>query len=159
MNALGLAILKSFENCKLEAYTDENGVWTIGWGDTFNVKPGDVITQKEADARLISRVETSESLVKHYLRGVPLNDNQLSAVVDFAYNEGIGRFRSSDLCAKLLEANFQVQQEFLNWTKVNGKPGVLRARRMCEWSLFSGDLKTLARLLADRGTPLQPGVA
>lgn len=158
MNALGLAILKSFESCRLPAYKDDNGVLTIGWGDTFNVKPGDVITQQEADARLVSRVETSESLVKHYLKGVALSENQLSAVVDFAYNEGIGRFRGSELRAKLLQSNFNVQQEFLNWTVVAGKPGVLRARRMCEWALFSGDLKLLRRLLADRGTPLEPGV-
>lgn len=159
MNALGLAILKSFESCRLHAYKDENGVWTIGWGDTFGVKAGDVITQAEADARLVSRVETSEALVKHYLKGVPLSDDRLSAVVDFAYNEGIGRFRGSELCKKLLLADFNVQQEFLNWTVVNGKVGVLRARRMCEWALFSGDLKLLGRLLADRGTPLEPGVA
>lgn len=159
MNPVGLAILKSFEDCKLKAYQDDNLIWTIGWGDTFNVKSGHEITQQEADSRLKSRVEEFEALTKRRLRGVPLNDNQLSAVVDFVYNVGIGRFRGSELRAKLVKGDFQVHQEFLNWTRVNGKTGVLKARRECEWALFSGDLKTVRRLLADRGTPLEPGVA
>ncbi|MCQ9618418.1 hypothetical protein L1889_18430 [Paenalcaligenes niemegkensis] len=54
MSEHGLAVLKYFESCELEAYWDANGkVWTIGWGDTGpDVVEGLVITQAEADRRL-----------------------------------------------------------------------------------------------------------
>jgi lysozyme len=47
-------LIKRFEGCRLEAYQDSVGVWTIGWGTTrypdgSPVSPGDKITQAEAD--------------------------------------------------------------------------------------------------------------
>lgn len=47
---LAAALIKSFEGCRLQAYQDSGGVWTIGLGHTFNVKEGDVITYEQAEA-------------------------------------------------------------------------------------------------------------
>ena len=33
----GVALLKKFEGCELEAYQDSVGVWTIGYGHTKGV--------------------------------------------------------------------------------------------------------------------------
>ena len=44
----GIALIKKFEGCELEAYQDSVGVWTIGYGHTKSVKEGDKINQDEA---------------------------------------------------------------------------------------------------------------
>lgn len=41
--------IKQFEGLRLEAYVCAAGVCTIGYGHTTGVKPGDVITEAQAD--------------------------------------------------------------------------------------------------------------
>ena len=41
--------VKAFEGCRLSAYQDAAGTWTIGYGHTYKVKPGDKISQYYAD--------------------------------------------------------------------------------------------------------------
>lgn len=55
LKAINIAVeqLKIDEGCRLAAYQDTVGVWTIGWGHTGGVKKGDRITQKEADDFLL----------------------------------------------------------------------------------------------------------
>ena len=45
----GVNFIKSHEALRLKAYQDSKGVWTIGWGHTKGVKPGDVITREQAE--------------------------------------------------------------------------------------------------------------
>ena len=45
-------LIKKSEGCKLEAYQDSVGIWTIGYGSTMDVHKGMAITQQEADDRL-----------------------------------------------------------------------------------------------------------
>jgi lysozyme len=37
----GLQMTEEFEGCSLTSYQDSGGVWTIGWGHTTGVAPGD----------------------------------------------------------------------------------------------------------------------
>lgn len=50
-----IELLKKFEGCRLKAYQDEVGVWTIGWGETTGVKEGMRWTQEQADSMLRRR--------------------------------------------------------------------------------------------------------
>ena len=43
----GIALIKKFEGCELEAYKCAAGVWTIGYGHTKDVKEGEVIKKKK----------------------------------------------------------------------------------------------------------------
>ena len=56
MKAIEIAVeqLKIDEGCRLTAYQDTVGVWTIGYGHTGGVKKGDKITQKDADDLLLA---------------------------------------------------------------------------------------------------------
>lgn len=46
----GLALTREFEGCRLEAYQDQGGVWTIGYGHTGpDVHEGLTWTQEQAD--------------------------------------------------------------------------------------------------------------
>jgi len=51
---IALEQLKIDEGCRLTAYQDTVGVWTIGYGHTGGVKKGDKITQKDADDLLLA---------------------------------------------------------------------------------------------------------
>jgi lysozyme len=150
LNALGLRILKSFESCRLKAYQDSGGVWTIGWGDTGGVKPGQVITQAEADARLGRRLG-------EFCRGVsallpnPVSDDQFSALVVFAYNLGLGKLSASTLLKKVRASDPTASKEFGKWIYDNGKVQAgLVTRRQAEAALFQSDHGTVESLLAAR---------
>ena len=45
----GVNFIKSHEALRLKAYQDSKGVWTIGWGHTKGVKPGEEITREQAE--------------------------------------------------------------------------------------------------------------
>jgi lysozyme len=51
-SAAGIALIKRFEGCKLVAYQDVAGIWTIGYGHTRTAKAGMRIGDPEADALL-----------------------------------------------------------------------------------------------------------
>lgn len=141
----GLFIIKSFESCRLVAYDDGGGVWTIGWGHTRGVKRGDTCTQAQADAWLLEDVTEAE-LAVHRLVKVPITQNQFDALVSFAYNcgadedadtiaEGLG---DSTLLRKLNGADYVgAAAEFPKWNKDNGVvlQGLVR-RRAAEQNLF-----------------------
>src|SRR4051812_29269811 len=95
-SASGLAIIKHFEGCRLEAYQCPAGVWTIGYGSTRGVVPGLRVTEAGADERLrfdVDQVDHQLSFAVH----VPLSQNQWDALASFAFNLGIGTLRSSTL--------------------------------------------------------------
>ncbi|WBM39705.1 lysozyme [Alcaligenes faecalis] len=138
----GLAILQYFESCRLEAYWDADGkVWTIGWGDTGpDVVKGLRITQAEADDRLKRR------LAREFVPGVlaslarPVSQAQLDAMVDLAYNIGVGAFQGSTL-VRLFNAGDQAgaAEQFPRWNKSGGKVLLgLRRRRAADSARFLG---------------------
>ena len=57
MNSAGVDLIKHFESCKLTAYQDQNGIYTIGWGHTAGVKKGDKWTQDKADNTLLNDID------------------------------------------------------------------------------------------------------
>ena len=128
----------------LKAYQDSGGVWTIGWGSTFDfdkqrkVLPGDTITQVQAQKWL--EMETSQNATDiKKLVTVPLNNNQLNALISLVYNIGIGAFKTSTLL-KLLNAGTDkkiVANQFDRWIYDNGvKNQGLINRRIAEKNLF-----------------------
>lgn len=143
MSALDIAIklITKWEGCKLEAYQDEKGIWTIGIGTTGSwVKRGVKITQEKAEELLKERVNQDyEYLKKFYLK---LNDNQYAAILSFMYNVGRGNFVSSSLFTHLKKGDYEeVSRQFLRWKyiTVNGIKKVsngLLNRRIDEKNLF-----------------------
>lgn len=138
INQAGLDLLKSCENCKLEAYQDSIGVWTIGWGHTGDdVQSGLVITQEEADDLLTEDLEKFEDGVSHLLK-VTVTSNQFSALVCFAYNVGLGNLKSSLLLRCINTSHYDdATPQFLRWDKAAGKVlAGLTTRREKERDLF-----------------------
>ncbi|AMO83145.1 lysozyme [Obesumbacterium proteus] len=138
----GINLIKQFEGCRLTAYQDSVGVWTIGYGWTQPVdgKPvgnGMTITQQKADDLLKQGVVQYEAGV-HGLVTVQLNQNQYDALVDFAYNLGVNALKGSTLLKKLNAGDYAgAANEFTKWNKAGGKElAGLTRRREAEKSLF-----------------------
>ena len=128
----GIALIKSFEGCRLKAYQCAAGVWTIGYGHTAGVKKGQEITQDQADAFLISDLERYETKVNLYDSKYHWNQNEFDALVSFCYNIGnvsciIGNGRTK----------YQIGQQMLLYVYAGGKKlaGLVR-RRNAEYALF-----------------------
>ncbi|WP_417764674.1 lysozyme [Shewanella chilikensis] len=139
MKTVNKEIIKEFEGLRLEAYKCPADVWTIGYGHTRAVVPGDVITEKEAEDFLSEDVEDAEDAVNAYV-DVKLNQNQFDALVSFVYNLGAGNFRSSTLLRKLNAGDYLgAANEFKRWNKSGGVTlnGLVR-RREAEANLFIG---------------------
>ena len=132
-------MIKHFESCKLTAYQDSVGVWTIGWGHTAGVKKGDNWTQDEADDILLNDLEKFEGYVNQYVT-VPVTQNQFDALVSWTFNLGPGNLKSSTMLTKLNEKSYdEVPSQLKRWNKAGGK--VLRGlerRRNAEAAMFSG---------------------
>lgn len=133
----GTKLIQSFESCRLEAYQDGNGIWTIGWGHTDRVQPGDTCTQAQADAWFIADTQNACTTVMRTV-DLALTQNEFDALVSLCFNIGGGNFRSSTL-AKVLNAGniMAAADQFLVWNHIGGavSPGLTR-RREAERTLF-----------------------
>lgn len=128
----GLHLTEGFEGCKLKAYQDSKGVWTIGYGHTGReVVAGLTCTQAQADAWLAEDIAWAEMEVNRLVK-VPLAQHEFDALVDFTFNCGAGNFQHSTLLL-LLNHNDHVKAaaEFEKWDKCGGVelPGLLRRRK------------------------------
>jgi lysozyme len=137
--AQALDLIKGFESCRLEAYQDSIGVWTIGWGHTRGVKEGDTCTQEQADAWLLEDAQEAVDAVLRLVK-VNLTGGQFAALVSFAFNLGQANFARSTLLKNLNHADFGLAaNEFPKWSFAGGKhlDGLLR-RRLAEQAVFQG---------------------
>jgi len=134
----GTEILKYFEGCRLEAYQDSVGVWTIGYGHTKGVLEGMTITQEGAEQLLQTELEEYEGYIEKYVT-VPLTQNQFDALVCWVYNLGPTNFKNSTLLKELNSGNYTAAgKEITRWNKAGGKvlAGLVR-RREAEAKLFN----------------------
>lgn len=130
-------LIKSFEGYRAHAYQDSVGVWTIGYGTTHGVQPGQTITEPEALHRLTGTVEAMADVLATAIH-VPVTQNQFDACVCFAYNVGTGAFTRSTLLRNLNAGEYAAAAEqFLRWTHAGTQvlPGLVR-RRQAERALF-----------------------
>jgi len=135
----GLALIKKFEGCELEAYKCAAGVWTIGYGSTKGVKEGDTMTQEDADNLLLHEMEEYEGYVNDLVK-VDLKQNQFDALVSWVFNLGPANLKASTLLKVLNAKDYEgVPAQIKRWNKAGGKvlQGLIR-RREAESLLFEG---------------------
>ena len=138
---------------------DPRDIWTEGYGEEVLDSKGQPIVgiQYKMDALKYSKIETKEQALQSLLirtdklTGVldqlttgKLDDAQLLAVTDFAYNEGLGAFQSSTIY-RLIKSDLIgniAYENFRSWNKMSGPDGKLismdglTARRTSEWEMF-----------------------
>ena len=115
----GQQFIREHEGCKLTAYQDGGGVWTIGIGHTKGVKAGQAITQAQADAFLVSDLTPVEDCINENVT-VTLNQNQFDALASFTFNVGESAFTASTLLKKLNAGNYSAAaDQFTRWAYDN----------------------------------------
>jgi lysozyme len=138
MTEHGRKLLMEREGCRLKAYKDSVGVWTIGCGHTSaagppKVRSGDQITQAQADLIFADDVAEFEDGVTMLIAGAAIEPHQFDAYVSLAFNIGLGAFAASTTLRKFLDgAHDHAAEAILLWNK----PAEVKARRRGEHQQF-----------------------
>lgn len=136
----GVELIAKYEGCRLAAYKCPAGVWTIGYGHTAGVKPGDTLPNEQAAKNLLKQdLKKYAGYVNDCIKKgniiFPLNQNRFDALTSFAYNCGAGNLQ------KLVSGRDAetVAEKLLLYNKGGGKvlAGLTR-RREEERALFLG---------------------
>ena len=139
ISAEGLALIKKFEGCELEAYQDAVGVWTIGYGHIKGVKEGMTITKQQAEEMLLKELVEYENYVLEAVNH-QLDQCMFDALVSWTYNLGPSNLNASTMLKVLNAGDYDgVPEQIKRWNKAGGKvlQGLVR-RREAEALLFEG---------------------
>lgn len=112
------------------AYKDPVGIWTIGFGETAGVKPGQTTTPIRAMVQLL---DSANAIAKGMVAciHVPIAQHEFDAYLSFSYNVGAGAFCRSTLAKKLNEGKYEEAcAELKKWVYAGGKvlPGLVNRR-------------------------------
>lgn len=134
---IALVLIERFEGLRLKPYLCPAGIWTIGLGNTYYldgtpVRPGDPPLTREA-----AYILAADLLLAEYLPGVlkavgqPATYKQLGALLSFAWNIGVPRFRTSTCAKKAAQGDWAAAADnMLLYTRASGRvlPGLVRRR-------------------------------
>lgn len=163
VNQATIDLIAKWEGCKLKAYKDVAGVWTVGYGLTsragfLDVGPDTELTQEEADWYLEKVVDDFASKIRPMI-AAPINENQFGAFVSLAYNIGTGAFSRSSALKHFNAGRTELVPDAIRmWKKAGGKvvQGLIN-RREDEIRLFITPAAAAAAVVApkSRSTPAQ----
>lgn len=129
------AFIKRYEGLHLTAYPD-NKQYSIGYG-TKASGPNEVITEEEAERRLIADVNERRAFVVRYSgsRNRNWSSVQIDALTSFAYNGGTGWI--DEVTGGNTRTDEVIAQKMLEYINAGGKPSNgLRQRRAAESAWF-----------------------
>jgi GH24 family phage-related lysozyme (muramidase) len=139
----GLKLIKKWEGCRLKAYQDCVGVWTIGYGVTNSdytithktIRKGMEISQATANKWLLDCIHMLyEPKVNKYESTYHFTQNEYDALVSFAYNVG----SIDTLTDNGKRTKVQIAEKMLKYCKAGGKyVRGLYNRRVDEYKLFT----------------------
>jgi lysozyme len=106
--AILIPMLQRDEGCRLTAYQDSRGVWTVGYGHAY-VAPGTVWTQTQADEQLVTdateRLHQMDPLMPWWRT---LDVVRAAALADMGFNLGAhGLLGFPHMLAALEASNWQ----------------------------------------------------
>ena len=137
----GLALIKKFEGCRLTAYQDAVGVWTIGYGTTnadkaitgTTICQGLRISQETADEWLRRSIDRKYAPKVDKYNSYQWTQNEFDALVSFAYNIG----SIDGLTAQGSRTRVEITHMILAYNKAGGRELTgLTKRRQEERALF-----------------------
>jgi lysozyme len=123
---LAAALIAVFEGCRLTAYQDSGGVWTIGIGHTTGVAEGQVITMAQAQAFF---AEDQAPLLAKVGAGKGIAD--AAALVSFGFNCGMGALER-------VMAGQATLDQFVHDGHGNVLPGLVARRHLEETLMLYG---------------------
>jgi len=145
MLQIAAELCKQFEGFRAKPYLCPAGIPTIGYGSTYYADGRKVTLQDapidEAEAEKLLMHELETTYLPGVLRNCPglaADERKLNAIVDFAYNLGVGRLQTSTLKRKINAQDWEgAQEQLMLWVRGGGKvlPGLVR-RRTAESALL-----------------------
>jgi len=143
--ALAEGLCRVFEGFSSKPYLCPAGVPTIGYGSTYYAD-GRTVTLRDApisepEARALLQLKLQMEYLPGVLRLCPVlatNESRCNAVVDFAYNLGLGRLQTSTLRRKINAQDWAgAKGQLMLWVRGGGKvlPGLVK-RRTAEAALL-----------------------
>lgn len=155
INEEAKALIKRLEGLRLAAYQDVAGVWTIGYGTTRGVYEGLTITEATAEHMMNMDLRAFEEGVQAAVE-VELSDNQFGALVSFAYNVGLGAFRSSTLLKKLNAGDYEaVPAELAKWVKARVGGQLIRVQGLVNRRAAEAGLWAKGSFASGREVPVE----
>jgi lysozyme len=128
----GISFLKALEGCRLIAYRDIKGIFTIGFGHTENVKEGDIITLEQAEKFLAQDLFRFENCINSVVK-VELLQHEFDALVSLCFNLGVAEFKTTRLLKYINLKDFpKAAEEFIT----DMHPKEILGRRKKERELF-----------------------
>jgi len=136
--SIATELCREFEGFRSKPYLCPAGVATVGYGSTRYPDGRAVtlddspITRREADE--ILRWQLERQFLPGVLRlcpGLIATPVALNAIVDFAYNLGVGRLQTSTLRRRINQGDWGgAREQIMRWTRAGGKvlPGLVRRR-------------------------------
>lgn len=137
-----IAFVGDWEGLRTEAYQDVVGVWTVCYGETKGVQPGDKYTKAECDDMLAKELVAYEKGLDNCLKAeVP--QGMKIALVSWTYNVGVGAACKSTLVRKANAGDLTgACNELPRWNRGGGRViKGLTNRRMSERKLCLGSLE------------------
>lgn len=142
---LAAELCRRFEGFRSSVYLCPAGIPTIGYGSTYypggrKVAMSDTAIDEPTARRMLMQ-ELEHTYLPGVLRqcpGLAADERRLNAVVDFAYNLGVGRLQTSTLRRKINAQDWDgAREQLMLWTRGGGKvlPGLVR-RRQAEAALL-----------------------
>lgn len=132
-------LCKLFEGYRAKPYLCPAGVPTIGYGSTYYENGNKVelshppMSKEQAEQLLL--FELNHTYLPGVLRQCPNllqeKPGRLAAIVDFAYNLGVGRLQTSTLKRKIIAKDWEgAKEQLMLWTRGGGKvlPGLVKRR-------------------------------
>ncbi|POR42577.1 lysozyme [Methylobacterium sp. V23] len=138
LSPIGREALEKREGCRLEAYRDSVGVWTIACGVTtasglIKVTPGLRITEAQADELNARAFARYAGYVRAAIGDKPIQQHQFDAFVSIVFNIGPGGFQGSTFLRRFMAGDPQgCADAILLWKK----PAEIIPRRQAEADQF-----------------------
>jgi len=132
-------LCRHFEGFRSKPYICPAGYPTIGYGTVYKPDGTKVtmddppITKETANLWLIQ--ELRHNYAKRVLKASPglvTEPKALAAMIDFAYNLGVGRYRASTLRRRIDVKDWEgAKEQLAKWVRGGGKvlPGLVRRRQ------------------------------
>ena len=149
-----IALLNILEGCKLTAYQDTRGIWTIGYGTIkyqsgTPVKKGDKMTHEEAQFMRNEYLKAQAIALAPHITNKKTTQQQFDALNIFAYNLGEPATAASTLMKLHNKGDYVgAEAQFLMWGNERGKDGKLNhspslyARRKTEAQVYTKGIYT-----------------
>ncbi|MFC4215970.1 lysozyme [Pseudophaeobacter arcticus] len=140
-----IGFIGQWEGLRTEAYRDVVGIWTVCYGETKGVQPGDRYSKADCDAMLAREILAYEAQLDRCLTQ-PVPVGMKIALVSWTYNVGAGAACRSTLVRKANAGDLTgACNELPRWSRAGGRiiPG-LSNRRGAERAMCHQALKEAA---------------